>query len=57
MMVCGHHWHKNVAGEERGSWKNALSAEGYDVICENEGLLKKDEVIDLIIGQKSLSKI
>ena len=57
MMVCGHHWKKNLTGEETGSWKNALSAAGYEVLCENEGLLKKDEVIDLLIGQKGLSRI
>ena len=57
MMVCGHHWNKNVTGEEGGSWKNALSAAGYEVLCESEGLLSRDEVIDLIIGQKGLSQI
>lgn len=55
MMVCGHHWNKNVTGEEGGSWKKVLSAAGYEVLCESEGLLRRDEVIDLIIGQKGLS--
>jgi sirohydrochlorin cobaltochelatase len=57
MMVCGHHWNENVTGEEAESWKNVLSAAGYEVLCESEGLLSRDEVIFLIIGQKGLSQI
>ena len=55
MMVSGHHWNKDVAGEKTGSWRNVLLEAGYEVICEKEGLLRKDEIIDLLLGQKGLS--
>lgn len=55
MMVSGHHWNKDVAGEKTGSWKNMLLEAGYEVICEKEGLLRKDEIIDLLLRQTGLS--
>lgn len=55
MMVSGHHWNKDVAGEKTGSWKNVLLNAGYDIVCEKEGLLRKDEIIDLLLRQKGLS--
>jgi hypothetical protein len=29
MMVSGHHWFEDVAGENDGSWKNVLTRAGY----------------------------
>ncbi len=49
MMVTGHHWNKDVAGEGAGTWKNILRDAGFEVLCEREGLLEKNAVIDIVI--------
>lgn len=49
MMVSGHHWNKDIAGEKAGSWKNFFASAGYEVICEAGGLLEKEEIIDLLL--------
>ena len=38
MTVAGDHAKNDLAGEEPGSWKNRLAAEGYAVTCTLRGL-------------------
>ena len=54
MMVSGHHWKKNVAGEGKGSLKNVMKDAGFEVICEKGGLLEREAVIDLFMQKKDL---
>ena len=50
MMVSGHHWIEDVAGENEDSWKNVLTRAGYEVTCVKTGLLEKREVREILIG-------
>ena len=50
MMVSGHHWIEDVAGENDDSWKNVLTRAGYEVTCVKTGLLEKREVREILIG-------
>ncbi len=38
MVVAGDHANNDMAGDEEGSWKSVLTAEGYEVECVLEGL-------------------
>lgn len=49
MMVSGHHWLEDVAGNEKDSWKSVLTEQGYEVTCIKTGLLERKEVRDLLI--------
>ena len=55
MMVSGHHWLQDVAGEEEEAWKNVLTDAGYDVTCVRTGLLERREIRDLLIEQAVIS--
>ena len=50
MMVSGHHWIEDVAGENDDSWKNVLTRAGYEVTCVRTGLLERKEVREILIG-------
>ena len=50
MMVSGHHWIEDVAGENDDSWKNVLTRAGYEVTCVKTGLLERREVREILIG-------
>ena len=50
MMVSGHHWIEDVAGENDDSWKNVLTRAGYEVTCVRTGLLERREVREILIG-------
>lgn len=50
MMVSGHHWIEDVAGENDDSWKNVLTRAGYEVTCVKTGLLERKEVREILIG-------
>ena len=50
MMVSGHHWIEDVAGENDDSWKNVLARAGYEVTCVRTGLLERKEVREILIG-------
>ena len=52
MMVSGHHWIEDVAGENDDSWKNVLTRAGYEVTCVKTGLLERKEVREILIGGK-----
>lgn len=49
MMVSGHHWFEDVAGENDGSWKNVLTRAGYEVTCVRTGLLERKEIREILI--------
>ena len=49
MMVSGHHWIEDVAGENDDSWKNVLTRAGYEVTCVKTGLLERREVREILI--------
>ena len=53
MMVSGHHWIEDVAGDKGDSWKNALTQAGYEVTCVRTGLLERKEVRE-ILDRKSV---
>ena len=54
MMVSGHHWIEDVAGENDDSWKNVLARAGYEVTCVKTGLLERKEVREILIGGKGV---
>ena len=54
MMVSGHHWIEDVAGENDDSWKNVLARAGYEVTCVRTGLLERKEVREILIGGKGV---
>ena len=38
LLTAGEHARSDMAGEDEGSWKNVLTAAGYQVDCVLEGL-------------------
>lgn len=38
MLTAGHHTKKNIAGENKNSWKSRFELEGYEVVCMPYGL-------------------
>ena len=50
MMVSGHHWIEDVAGDKGDSWKNVLTQAGYEVTCVRTGLLERKEFRKILIG-------
>ena len=49
MMVSGHHWTADVAGDYKDSWKNVLADEGYEVSLRKTGLLERRGIRDRLI--------
>ncbi len=49
MMVSGHHWIEDVAGDIGDSWKNTLTQAGYEVTCVRTSLLERKEVREILI--------
>ena len=50
MMVSGHHWIEDVAGDKEDSWRNMLAEAGYEVTCARTGLLERREVREILLG-------
>ena len=50
MMVSGHHWVEDVAGESEDSWENVLTRAGYEVDCVRTSLLERKEIREILIG-------
>ncbi|MBQ1791956.1 MAG: sirohydrochlorin cobaltochelatase [Oscillospiraceae bacterium] len=50
MMVSGHHWIEDVAGDKEDSWRNVLAEAGYEVTCARTGLLERREVREILLG-------
>ena len=50
MMVSGHHWFEDVAGDKEDSWRNVLAEAGYEVTCARTGLLERREVREILLG-------
>ena len=50
MMVSGHHWIEDVAGDKEDSWRNVLAEAGYEVTCVRTGLLERREVREILLG-------
>lgn len=49
MMVSGHHWLVDVAGDKNDSLKSVLIEGGYEVTCDRTCLLERKEVRNLLI--------
>ena len=49
MMVAGNHAQKDMAGDEKDSWKNLLKTEGFDVECILQGLGELSSIQNLFV--------
>ena len=49
MMVSGHHWIEDVAGDKENSWRHVLAEAGYEVTCVRTGLLERKEIREILI--------
>lgn len=49
MLVAGGHAHKDMAGNQRDSWKSLLEAAGYEVECHLKGLGEYDEIQNIYL--------
>lgn len=51
LMTVGDHVKNDMQGEQPGSWKNRLAAEGFRVSCLPEGLAELPSIRDYILGR------
>lgn len=49
MVVAGDHANNDMAGDEDGSWKTTFEKEGFEVVCEVEGLGALESVQQLYV--------
>ena len=49
MVVAGDHANNDMAGDEDDSWKTTFEKEGYEVVCEVEGLGAREAVQQLYV--------
>ena len=49
MVVAGDHANNDMAGDEDDSWKTTFEKEGYEVVCEVEGLGALEAVQQLYV--------
>lgn len=50
MVVAGNHAQNDMSGDDKGSWKSRLKAEGYDVNCVLTGLGEYSAIRDLFVA-------
>lgn len=50
MVVAGDHANNDMAGDDDDSWKTTFEKEGYEVVCEVEGLGALEAVQQLYVG-------
>ena len=50
MVVAGDHANNDMAGDEDGSWKTTFEKEGFEVVCEVEGLGALEDIQNLFVA-------